>query len=144
MTPQNVPPEDDAEGAGLSASVSGQAEVSADLTTSPSAVSFSQTSEGGVWNLKQASHDFKVRIESQRTLHELQQDADDQAARRFREKWLFVVMLSIVVVLLGFGLSVGTFAENSTTRSWAQGVVSALVGVIGGALAGYAVGKNVR
>lgn len=143
MTPQDARTED-AEGANLRGSALGQSEASADLTTSPSAVSFSQTSEGGVWNLKQANHEFKVRIESQKTHHQLQQDAEDQRARRFREKWLFVVMLSIVVVLLGFGLSVGTSAENDTTRSWAQGLVSALVGVIGGALAGYAVGRNVR
>lgn len=80
MTSGEASPEDSEE-AGLSATVRGEGYVSADLMTSPNAVTYSQTSEGGVWNLKQANHEFKVRIESQRTSHELRQDADDQAVR---------------------------------------------------------------
>lgn len=79
---------------------------------------------------------------------DVQRAADDakhkrEETTRDNEQRRNIVYAVVLVVIAGLvvGSLVGTMAENDTTRTWAQGIVTLLLGGLLGAVGGYFTAK---
>lgn len=111
-------------------------------------LTYSQTPQG-VWDVERAQYELKAAAElhnrglaRQRQAHELEEARKDNQQRRRQEMLLFITIVSIIVVGLVVGFVVSTQAENDTTRTFGQGIVTLLLGTIAGGLAGYFTGRS--
>jgi hypothetical protein len=134
-------PLDDASRASSRSHLQARGDVTADLTA------FTDSSIQGrqSWSQEQAKHELRATseahkhsIELERQKHELREATKDNAQRRLAFNVVVGVLLAILVVSLFLAIQ----SENGTTRAWAQGVVSSVMGGIVGAVAGYFTGKS--
>jgi cation transport ATPase len=104
------------------------------------------TAEGQqAFSLEQAQHQLKAdkaasdqRIKEQQTTHDLAEEKKDNDLKRLT----FRIVLGVFIGVLVVSFIAAVWSDNASTRSWAQGIVTTIMGAIAGGVVGYFTGKH--
>jgi hypothetical protein len=88
--------------------------------------------------LRAASQQHRQLLQIEEQRHQRGEATKDNELRRFA----FQVVLFALLVVLAVAFYLAIASDNATTRAWAQGLISTLIGALGGGVLGYFTGKS--